>query len=66
MRGEATHFTQSKMMCAVALDRAAELAEAGHLPAGKLERWRMESTRVREFVEANCYSETHAQLHARS
>ncbi len=61
VRGGATHFTQSKMMCAVALDRAAELAEAGHLPAGKLERWRMESTRVREFVEANCYSETHAR-----
>lgn len=57
VRSEAAHFTQSKMMCAVALDRAADLAEAGHLPTGHNQRWRLESTRVREFVETNCYSE---------
>ena len=28
------HFTQSKMMCWVALDRALRLADGGHMPAG--------------------------------
>ena len=60
VRSEGAHFTQSKMMCAVALDRAADLAEAGHLPANRLERWRAESGRVREFVETRCWSEAHA------
>jgi GH15 family glucan-1,4-alpha-glucosidase len=58
VRSAPAHFTQSKMMCAVALDRAAGLAEAGHIPAARLESWRTESTRVREFVETHCYSET--------
>src|SRR5688500_16612543 len=57
VRSDAAHFTQSKMMCAVALDRAVDLAEAGHLADDGLERWRTESARVREFVETNCYSE---------
>jgi len=60
VRSEGAHFTQSKMMCAVALDRAADLAEAGHLPANRLERWRAESGRVREFVETRCWSEAQA------
>jgi GH15 family glucan-1,4-alpha-glucosidase len=60
VRSEGAHFTQSKMMCAVALDRAADLAEAGHLPASRLERWRAESGRVREFVETRCWSEVDA------
>jgi GH15 family glucan-1,4-alpha-glucosidase len=60
VRSEAAHFTQSKMMCAVALDRACDLAAAGHLPATRLERWRAESRLVREFVETNCYSDVQA------
>jgi GH15 family glucan-1,4-alpha-glucosidase len=60
VRSEGAHFTQSKMMCAVALDRAADLAEAGHLPASRLEPWRAESGRVREFVETRCWSEVDA------
>jgi GH15 family glucan-1,4-alpha-glucosidase len=58
VRSEASHFTQSKMMCAVALDRAVVLAEAGHLPSDHLAGWRLESTRVRDFVESNCYSDS--------
>lgn len=58
VRSEAAHFTQSKMMCAVALDRAVELAEAGHLPDAHVDRWRRESALVREFVESRGYSES--------
>jgi GH15 family glucan-1,4-alpha-glucosidase len=58
VRSDASHFTQSKMMCAIALDHAIALAEAGQLPDGHLGRWRRESGLVREFVETNCYSET--------
>src|SRR5207249_431663 len=54
------HFTQSKMMCAVALDRACELAKRGMLPAKHLERWQREQSRIREFVETRCYSDAKA------
>ena len=58
VRSEPVHFTESKMMCAVALDRATSLAEAGLVPNANVAHWRRESERVRDFVESNCYSET--------
>jgi len=60
LRDKPRHFTQSKMMCAVALDRACELAERGLLPAKHLERWHHEQNRIREFVETRCYSDAKA------
>ena len=48
------------MMCAVALDRACELAKRGLLPAKHLERWQHEQARIREFVETRCYSDAKA------
>jgi GH15 family glucan-1,4-alpha-glucosidase len=60
MRDEPRHFTQSKMMCAVALDRASELAERGLLPDKHLERWQEEQIQIREFVEKRCYSDAKA------
>jgi GH15 family glucan-1,4-alpha-glucosidase len=56
VRSGAAHFTQSKMMCAVALDRACMLAEQGYL-RGNLARWRRERDEIRAFVESRCYSE---------
>jgi GH15 family glucan-1,4-alpha-glucosidase len=56
LRGRQEQLTQSKMMCAVALARAAELAEDGFLPSRHLSRWRREESRIREFVERRCYS----------
>jgi GH15 family glucan-1,4-alpha-glucosidase len=50
------HFTHSKMMCWVALDRAARLAAKGQLPVRHAARWREEAARIREFIEANCWS----------
>jgi GH15 family glucan-1,4-alpha-glucosidase len=57
VRSEPTHFIQSKMMCAIALDRACKLAARGLVPDKHGERWRRERKRIREFVEAHGYSE---------
>jgi GH15 family glucan-1,4-alpha-glucosidase len=51
------HFTHSKVMCWVALDRAARLAGRGELPADSGPRWRQEADAVRAFVERECWSE---------
>jgi GH15 family glucan-1,4-alpha-glucosidase len=56
VRSDAAHFTQSKMMCAVALDRACSLADQGLLH-GDVARWRRERDKIHEFVETRCYSE---------
>jgi hypothetical protein len=56
VRSDPAHFTQSKMMCAVALDRACALAEQGLL-RGDVARWRRERGKIRGFVESRCYSE---------
>jgi GH15 family glucan-1,4-alpha-glucosidase len=56
-RSEPQHYTQSKMMCFVALDRACALADEG-LVQGDAERWRGERERIREFVDERCWSET--------
>jgi GH15 family glucan-1,4-alpha-glucosidase len=57
VRSQPVHFTQSKMMCWVALDRAARLANAGHIPAGGIDRWRAEAAAIQEFLEHECWSE---------
>jgi GH15 family glucan-1,4-alpha-glucosidase len=56
MRGRERHFTQSKMMCWVALDRAAHLAAAGQIPSGDVGGWRSEADAIRSFVEEHCWS----------
>ncbi len=53
------HFTHSKVMCWVALDRAIKLAAAGQLPGRHVGRWRAEAERIRDFVETRCWSERH-------
>ena len=57
VRSDERHFTQSKMMCWIALDRAAGLAERGLIPAPQAGSWRAEAETIREFVEIRCYSE---------
>ncbi len=57
VRADPAHFTQSKMMCAVALDRACELAQEGFL-TGDVAHWRSVRKEIREFVETSCYSES--------
>jgi GH15 family glucan-1,4-alpha-glucosidase len=52
------HFTHSKVMCWVALDRAVRLADRGELPAGGASRWRCEAEAILAFVDAECWSES--------
>jgi GH15 family glucan-1,4-alpha-glucosidase len=53
------HFTHSKAMCWVALDRAMKLAAAGQLPTRHADRWRKAAEAIREFIETRCWSERH-------
>jgi GH15 family glucan-1,4-alpha-glucosidase len=57
VRSEPAHFTQSKMMCWVALDRARDLAERGLIPSRHARRWSTEARAIEEFVETRCFSE---------
>jgi GH15 family glucan-1,4-alpha-glucosidase len=56
VRDEPRHFTQSKMMCWIALERAADLAERGLIPDRGLARWRSHQQQIREFVQTRCVS----------
>jgi GH15 family glucan-1,4-alpha-glucosidase len=57
VRSEPDHFTQSKMACWVALDRALHLAESGMIPDTSKERWREEAEAIRGFVDERCWSD---------
>jgi GH15 family glucan-1,4-alpha-glucosidase len=57
VRSEPAHFTQSKMMCWVALDRALRLAESGTIPGRNTARWRHQAAAIRRFVGECCWSE---------
>ena len=57
VRSEPVHFTQSKMMCWVTLDRAIALADAGVVPTDRVGRWKRERDAIRAFVEERCWSD---------
>ncbi len=57
VRSEPVHFTQSKMMCWVALDRALDLAARGIIPGRRAGHWREQAAQIRQFVETRCWSE---------
>jgi GH15 family glucan-1,4-alpha-glucosidase len=57
VRSDPLHFTQSKMMCWLALKRALDLAAQGKIPNRQATRWRDELARVGEFVESRCWSD---------
>ena len=56
VRSAPAHFTHSKMMCWVALDRALRLCDAGHIPSKNASAWRRERLAVGEFIETRCWS----------
>jgi GH15 family glucan-1,4-alpha-glucosidase len=51
------HFTHSKVMCWVALDRAARLADLGQVPDRHAARWRREAAAIADYVERECWSD---------
>ena len=51
------HFTHSKVMCWVALDRAARLASRGEMPSSHAPRWREEAEAIRAYVDQECWSD---------
>jgi len=51
------HFTHSKVMCWVALDRAVRLAERGEVPSSHAPRWQREAAAIEHYVETECWSE---------
>jgi GH15 family glucan-1,4-alpha-glucosidase len=57
VRSSPQHWTQSKMMCAVAVDRALRLAGAGQIPSRHTARWQSAEVAIREFIERQCWSE---------
>jgi GH15 family glucan-1,4-alpha-glucosidase len=56
VRTEPRHFTQSKMMCWIALDRALLLAEAGSIPEANSGRWAEEREAIAGFIETRCWA----------
>jgi GH15 family glucan-1,4-alpha-glucosidase len=56
VRAERTHFTQSKALCWVALDRACRLAERGIIP-DRTDSWRKVADEIRSFVDAESWDE---------
>jgi GH15 family glucan-1,4-alpha-glucosidase len=56
VRAETTHFTQSKALCWVALDRACKLAERGLIP-DRSDRWRAAADEIRAFVDKQSWDE---------
>lgn len=56
VRSGPEHFTQSKMMCWIALDRALDLARLGLVPDRTAPAWRRERRALADFVENRCFS----------
>jgi hypothetical protein len=56
VRSEPVHFTHSKLMCWVALDRAISLA-GEHIPGDHVPRWREAAGAIQRFLDERCWSE---------
>jgi GH15 family glucan-1,4-alpha-glucosidase len=54
VRGDPQHFTHSKLMCWVALDRALQLAQDA-IPGAHARRWREQRERIEAFLEQECF-----------
>ncbi|HET8560929.1 MAG TPA: glycoside hydrolase family 15 protein [Marmoricola sp.] len=56
VRSAPAHFTHSKMMCWVALDRADRLAARGLIPGRHRAGWAEQAAACQDFIETRCYS----------
>jgi GH15 family glucan-1,4-alpha-glucosidase len=59
VRSTPAHFTQSKMMCWLGLERADRLAKDGRIPDDGAGRWQRAADDIRAFVSERCWSEEH-------
>jgi GH15 family glucan-1,4-alpha-glucosidase len=50
-------FTQSKVACWTALQRALDLARQGQIPDGDLERWQETIAAIEAYVDEECWSD---------
>jgi GH15 family glucan-1,4-alpha-glucosidase len=57
VRSAPEHFTQSKMMCWITLDRALDLAGRQLIPDRHAARWRYERQAISDYVDSRCFSE---------
>ncbi len=51
------HYTMSKVECWMALTRACELAQQGHLSGACLPRWQREKDRILDWIDTHCWDE---------
>jgi GH15 family glucan-1,4-alpha-glucosidase len=56
VRSEPRHFTHSKMMCWVALDRALALSDLDQVPSRHASAWKAEAQAISDFIETRCWS----------
>jgi len=56
VREERMHYTQSKALCWVALDRACALADEGMIP-NRNKRWRTEADELQRFIDTEGWDE---------
>ncbi len=54
---EIEHYTMTKIGCWTALDRAFRLAGQGQIDTSHADRWRRERDRIRDWIDAHCWSE---------
>src|SRR5262249_26451636 len=57
VRGAPQHFTHSKVLCWVALDRAMRLAGKHGMRHAHVARWREQAAAIQTFVETRCWSD---------
>jgi GH15 family glucan-1,4-alpha-glucosidase len=57
VRSAPAHFTHSKMMCWVALDRAVRLADRDAVPRHRRAHWCRQADEISDFIEQRCFSE---------
>ena len=55
---EQQQYTMSKISCWQGLARAVELADQGQLPTTCRERWQRERDRIKDWIEAECWSDS--------
>ncbi len=59
LRGRRLHYTESKMGCWSALDRAVLLADAGEIDGARRDVWSSARTDIADYVESETFSTRH-------